>query len=432
MPGISGLCVLVYADDIVLFSPSKAQAQADIDALEIALASIGLHICTKKTKVMSFVNPTNPLDTGDSVNGHGSRSTRTGRHRDIYGTQARHTRLDNPTSNLPTLLMPWGPGPLACPFTACPFVTNATDPQTQMQRHVRHYHRIPTRRHTQYFAPRPALIEEQRRLRPGASWKATPAPQGPSGISLRGVVLTQEDNFRYLGCYIEASGSTAINNSWRAQQAQKAFGSIDPALWHSPHLPLAFKRQLFRTLVEPALFYAADSWTSSANASDLIASTYLRIVRKITQTTTTCTETSEGRVFHTPSPHVALAALGVPSCADIRRQHRLRLLGQSIRAPPGCLLHLLTAPPSLVHHLRGNQPSTWLLHATADATALHLTPSHAVDQEHWARTIKARFIPHVAPSTALSETHTPSAQEATPVVSNSLQPLASPASSSPL
>jgi hypothetical protein len=199
------------------------------------------------------------------------------------------------------------------------------------------------------------------------------------------------DRFLYLGQLICGTGSLAPEHARRAAAAHRALGALDRRLWSSPAITMDFRRQLFRALIEPVLLYAAESWASPWTTKDLISSTYMRCARRITGLTTRCVgHNPDGSPrFETPPQDLVLRTLGIPSCADIRRQRHLRLAGQVYRATTTSLLATLQQPLVPPRRIRGRQQHLWLSTVTAEASSLQLSLQQSVHIAGWRAATKA-------------------------------------------
>ncbi len=71
----------------------------------------------------------------------------------------------------------------------------------------------------------------------------------PGTITVDGAAIERVDDFKYLGSYV---GSVDRDISERCKAASRAYGRLLP-VWKT-------KLRVFKTMVEPVLFYACETW----------------------------------------------------------------------------------------------------------------------------------------------------------------------------
>ena len=94
--------------------------------------------------------------------------------------------------------------------------------------------------------------------------------------SIDGEVLTNVDNFIYLGSEIESTDKEIkirIAKSWAALDKLSS-------IWKSP-LCTTLKRNFFRAVVESVLLYGSEAWTLTKKHEKKLDGTYTRMLRAI-------------------------------------------------------------------------------------------------------------------------------------------------------
>jgi len=88
--------------------------------------------------------------------------------------------------------------------------------------------------------------------------------------------IARVDDFKYLGSYI---GSVDADILARCKAATQAFGRLLP-VWKAP-LQVPTKLRVFKTMVEPILFYGCESWPLTAERERKISTCWFSMVRRI-------------------------------------------------------------------------------------------------------------------------------------------------------
>lgn len=73
---------------------------------------------------------------------------------------------------------------------------------------------------------------------------------------------TKVNIFKYLGSYLDSTGSSEADVRRKVEQARKATRMLHPVLWNDTILK-ENKRRIYLAIVEPILTYAAETWTMS-------------------------------------------------------------------------------------------------------------------------------------------------------------------------
>jgi hypothetical protein len=86
------------------------------------------------------------------------------------------------------------------------------------------------------------------------------------------------DDFKYLGSFI---GSVDKDIEARCNAASRAFGRL-MNVWKGP-LEMETKLEVFKTVVQPILFYACETWPLTARRQSKLVGHWFAMVRKITR-----------------------------------------------------------------------------------------------------------------------------------------------------
>jgi hypothetical protein len=100
---------------------------------------------------------------------------------------------------------------------------------------------------------------------------------GPAEVLVVGdAPLERVQDFKYLGSFI---GSVDRDIEERRKAASRAFGRLTP-VWKAP-LTVKTKLRVFKTMVEPILFYGCESWPLTMGRERQISSCWFKLVRRI-------------------------------------------------------------------------------------------------------------------------------------------------------
>jgi hypothetical protein len=95
-------------------------------------------------------------------------------------------------------------------------------------------------------------------------------------ITVEGAPIERVDDFKYLGSYV---GSVSRDIDERCKAASRAYGRLMP-VWKAP-LQLQTKLRVFKTMVEPVLFYACETWPLTVAREKRLTSHWFKLIRQI-------------------------------------------------------------------------------------------------------------------------------------------------------
>lgn len=378
--------MLKYADDIALFAMTKEDAQLCIDKLDIHLRKIGLRINTKKTKVMQL----NAFWTsGDSHEGHERRLRKRAAHKELHPESIPTAITLDPL----TLHFTSNNATLECPYPGCSYVAASSRRKSPIELLIAHissrkrhgYNQRPKKHLTSTLPVNEAVQTSQFPL-PWSQAVTAPGVAPPPIIKLGDAQLESVTSFKYLGSIITSSGSLTMELDSRKAAAMTAMRQLPMELWRA--MNDESRRTLFRALVEPCLFYAAETWTPTAQETRRIESIYNDILHKITGKMRQ--RLQDGSWTQRPPIEDILRSHKLPTATDLLVQARLRLYGQLERISPNHPLRTWVAFTLRHKPHRGFPKTPWIDMVAEDLRSLGLTQASASDPLAWKKETKAK------------------------------------------
>ena len=188
---------------------------------------------------------------------------------------------------------------------------------------------------------------------------------------------------KYLGTWIDASGSNLPDIEARIGSAYKAMGGLQ-RLWTSKVARIWFKAQLFKTIIVPILIYGSGHWTPTTSEMHRITTAYHKMARRASGLGGV--EVAPG-VWHTRSATEVRHTMHLATMHDILREERLRLSKQIWGLQQGNLLHALHACER--HTRRGPHHDCWVLWTQRDMIEVGLTEADRDNSAVWMKLSKA-------------------------------------------
>ena len=99
-------------------------------------------------------------------------------------------------------------------------------------------------------------------------------------ISLRGGVIEQVDEFKYLGVYFSSKGGTERSIRERIAMGHRAFGRLKN-VWKDRNISTTLKIRLLRAIVVPAALYGAECWVLRKGDERRLLAFEMKCVRRI-------------------------------------------------------------------------------------------------------------------------------------------------------
>jgi ribonuclease HI/exonuclease III len=370
--------LLAYADDIVLLALTAEDMQHNLDKIDEALRTIGLHLSPKKCVVLK-------IGTEEDT----TRDTKLG-----YESRLRKLNIDNSTAT-PTTLNNSGSRAyvpanetvaLKCPFTDCPYSANSgknTPPRKLLLAHLRHIHNFTGRLSPHLFHTN-INTDPTQDPRPTQTKKQSHTPRHgptPTAFHIRGTWITETRQFKYLGSFISGDASLTAEITHRQQRAHATANALKKLL-KSSRLTRRTRLTYLNVLVIPVLLYAAESWTPTKKDTSRLQKTYHQLIRKFTGIKfyfNKQTQTYEGT-----TPTIMRQITRLPSLTDKLREHRLRMLGQILREPTA--IHSIALTRQYPQQHKGKR-TRWVDQITQDLSQMQLPPIRHPDLSNLASNI---------------------------------------------
>ena len=350
-----------YADDLVLISGTRAQAQRDVDAMQRIFDVAGLTLSTGKTCVMQldvqqssepqaaegvlrtpdgdeYVVPEKRNDgtwgcpaTG-CTKSYARREGVTHHVRDAHAITA--VVLEKPPVRKRVYDVVWQDGTTHC--GTC----GKTGPSSTIQAHCK------AKDHTRWSwvradgkpircggngAPTTTRAEIRRRDKEAAGVLATePEPEvitarDPSGNR---VALANVSEFKYLGRVIANRGNDEVAVFARIRDA----GNAANAIFHRGRLRKASKKtrlRVYQAIVHAKLVYCAETWVLTDRARRGLDAFQQKWLRRLTG----CTPSRDGTALKFPPRAEVLKAANAERLSDQIDVQRLRFFGHTMRRP---------------------------------------------------------------------------------------------------
>jgi hypothetical protein len=379
--------IIAYADDIAIFSRSRADAITALQRLNPTLNSIGLRINFGKTKFM--VCESQRMLARDTAPGHQSRSAKIqSRHRrEPVDPTYYHILRGQPTIDIPRIRKV----SIRCPFV-CSYKAHGGKNRTEnLLNHLQQRHhispavrKVTMARNVRAPDPLPGAATRLKALRPD-----TPAAPEPP-IVITGQDIKQVATYKYLGYILHDRGLTRPNLNHRITKARTVMATLSK-FWASRHVRTQLKSKISKSTVLPTLLYGHECWSLPQEDTDKLRHVYHTLVRKATRTPPTILP--DGTYIKAPSA-LARHRARVPELEHLLDAGVLRLAGslhRSTQATP--FLPPITLRPQQTRLTRGVTAPTWNDRADAALHRHNLTWQQALSPHGWTRA--CRSIVHV-------------------------------------
>ena len=365
--------IYIYADDIVIIADSVNHVNIISHTLSAELARIGLKINHDKSELLAC----DETDTRNSMNGYVHQLTKLGQN--LTDPTAQQTSISRDCMQLQ---IPPGDTPLHCPILDCPFVarnTLHTPTSNLLILHCKRQHPAHISQRAITWNSPGAVIQQDdtdpRRL------MSTDRPNHT--VTVNDHIIQGTTRVKYLGSWIDASGSNMPDIEARISAAFKALGGLQ-RLWTSKIARIWLKAQMFKTIVLPVLLYGAGHWTLNTNELHRITTAYHNMGRRA------CglggVEVAPG-IWHKRSATEVREVLHLSSMHNILREERLRLCLQIWGLQQNNLWQTLQICQR--HSRRGPHHDFWVIRVHEDMIDVNLTVEDIDNRTKWLQLFKA-------------------------------------------
>ena len=365
--------IYIYADDIVIIADTVIHINMISHTLSAELARIGLQINHDKSELLAC----DESDTRNSMIGYIQQLSKIGQN--LNDPTAQHTSISRVCMSLH---IPPGDTPLHCPIQDCPFVarnTLRTNVATLLLMHCKGQHptHISQRAKISYS---PGILPQHDVTDP----RRLAATDRPSHtVTVNDHIIKGTSRVKYLGSWIDSSGSNLHDIDARINSANKAMGGLQ-RLWSSTDARIWIKAQMFKTIVLPVLLYGSGHWTLNTNELHRITTAFHKMARRASGLGGV--EIEPG-VWHTRSATEVRNVLHLSSMHDILREERLRLCIQIWGLQQNNLSHALKTCQR--HTRRGPHHDCWAVRVQEDMVQVNLIVEDLENRTKWLMSSKA-------------------------------------------
>ena len=145
-------------------------------------------------------------------------------------------------------------------------------------------------------------------------------------LYIRGQLVEQVQSFKYLGSFVETSGSVLLDVQDKIGRASRVFGALHSAVFCDGSLSLSTKRMVYCSMVLGVLLYGAESWAIKERTIRKIESFHNRCMRCILGVSR-----ADQRIRHLTSEQIRAMFGMETSMKDLLSIRRLRWLGHTAR-----------------------------------------------------------------------------------------------------
>ena len=214
-------------------------------------------------------------------------------------------------------------------------------------------------------------------------WQA-PKDEVRETMILRGEVVDEVEEFKYLGSVFTSEGGDIRDVDVRISRAWAAFHKLKKRVWRQKAFSIATKIKVYKMTVVPTILYGAESWTLSEVEEERLETTQMRMLRSIMRISLK---------EHKTNVEIREMA-GVVAIRDLVRRSRLSWFGDVMRMEDS-RWPKLTMCGYLAEHNgrgRGRPPLRWSDKVKKDIEQMKVDPKTCIplvkDVGMWLRTVK--------------------------------------------
>lgn len=420
------LTLRAYADDIIVFNASRADAQADIDVLCRALDSAGLRVNPKKTKwmqqddhrkkreeILVLPQPIQILPNGGLLlqlpetpvmacpfcaKEVSARNGCMRNHLDFFHGIKVLTCSGEPQ---PVERTPFSEDADASTCSCGKYLASKKAVQTHWRKRTCHDTPLGQFGYDYFVRTTPVPVPDRPfcavcRCREDAS-PACPvtrrphrhfvAPHGaaePDGLCIYGAPIERVRTFKYLGRTFSVDDDDTLAIQERVSIARLTFMKLHSRYLRRRTVNTSSKVAVWRAIVQAQVLFGSETWCLEGKDARSLRSFQQSCLRLCTHKYCVVTKVGTVKAFKYPKAEEVLAAARAPDIVDMIEHASLRFLGHALRRPAEDAVHRIVGSTMEGDGVPGFRDAHLLAHKLRGGMgALGVDDNDARDRQRW-------------------------------------------------